>query len=352
MPAAPIESLHNLGTPANDAGWASDVASSVWNKASNLNWKEVAGVGLIAATGAALIISARGNGLEVLSNILRGSGRTAATAEKVAPLANISDELIARIQGVDHFVFDVDRTLVDTDKAVPALRQAMTNGLVKHTGLSEDFIAKALADTTDRLQSPYFWNRLDEIRPLQEQFPGVDLNQRFAEVSAKSRDAFYDALGVKPDAVDLLQYLKGQGKGVHIFTAGSPARVLEKLEGAGLTNHFDNIYTTGLNAFEDSPASGLLTKETTAARVIALPDNAKGDATGYRMILDHLGAPPQKLAMTGDNITEDIQNAQRHGIFTAKANWYRNQTADGVLPDLQLSSPSDLTNVLRTAFAA
>ena len=195
----------------------------------------------------------------------------------------------------------------------------MTDELVRYTGLSREFVSDALAQTTKRLDSPYFWNRLDEIKPLQEQFPGVNLNERFADVSKTAKAAYYDALKAKPETVEMLQSLRSQGKSVHVFTAGSPARALEKLQGAGLLDHLDSIYTSGLNAFEDTATSGMLTKETTAAKIISLPATAKSDGTGYQTILEHLAAPGNRVAMTGDHPIEDVAHAKSLGLFTAKA---------------------------------
>jgi len=223
----------------------------------------------------------------------------------------------------------------------------MNQELVRQTGLSSEFIGDALTQTAKRLKSPYFWNRLDEIRPLQAKFPGVDLNERFAEVSRNSHAAFYDALKADPQTTELLTYLKDQGKSVHVFTAGSPARALEKLTGAGLIGHVDNIYTSGLNAFEDSATSGMLTRETTSAKVIALPAGAKTTGSGYPLILDNLATKPQNIAMTGDHVLEDVARAKALGMFASQAKWYRAMPAANILPDLELTSPSQMTDIVK-----
>ncbi len=334
--------------------WTADAARDAYTKSSFApainfvkdNWKEIAGVGVITAAGA-LIIASHGSGLGSLTRLLKGGESAAAVAEAGTIGSEISPNLLSRLKSVDHYVFDMDRTLVDHDRALAALTSTMTDDLVHHTGLSREFIGDALADTTKRLKSPYFWNRLDEIRPLQEQFPGVNLNERFAAVSRNSHAAFYDALKANPETTELLTYLKEQGKSVHVFTAGSPARALEKLTGAGLIDKVDNIYTSGLNAFEDSARSGMLTQETTTAKIIALPAGAKTTGSGYPLILENLAAKPQSIAMTGDHVVEDVANAQALGMFGSQAKWYRAMPKAGVLPDLELSSPAQLTDIVK-----
>ncbi|MBS1957291.1 MAG: HAD family hydrolase [Cyanobacteria bacterium SZAS-4] len=332
------------------SNWAGDAARDAYAKPAidfvKDHWKEIAGVGVVAAAGA-VIIASHGSGLGAFTRLLKGGESAAAVAEAGAIGSEVSPSVLGRLKSVDHYVFDMDRTLVDHDKALAALQSTMTDDLVRHTGLSREFIGDALADTTKRLKSPYFWNRLDEIRPLQAKFPGVDLNERFAEVSRNSHAAFYDALKANPETTELLTYLRDQGKSVHVFTAGSPARALEKLTGAGLIDKVDNIYTSGLNAFEDSARSGMLTQETTTAKIIALPAGAKTTGSGYPLILENLGVKPQTIAMTGDHVVEDVANAQRLGMFGSQAKWYRAMPTKGVLPDLELTSPGQLTDIVK-----
>lgn len=318
-----------------------DTASSVGDFAEN-HWKELAGVGLTVLAGTAFVAGRR-YGVGPLASLLKG-GEAAVGVEKGVVM---SEGAIARLRNVDHFVFDMDRTLVNHDGALKALQTTMSNGLTKSSGLSREFVDDALAQTTKRLDSPYFWNRLDEIKPLQEHFPGVNLNQRFADVAASSRQAYQDALKAKPETVELLDFIRSNGKGVHVFTAGTPTRALEKLKGAGLLDRVDRIYTAGANAFEDSGAAGLMTKQAWSGKLFAMPSTAKADSSGYAFISQDLRTKGSRLAMTGDHAVEDIVNAKAHNYFTAKANWYR-QTPDVATPDLQLTSPSQFTSLLKS----
>ncbi|HEY9775698.1 MAG TPA: HAD family hydrolase [Planktothrix sp.] len=347
----PYEKLDFNGT-SKPQQWAADSGADAYapreltsmvDWARHSEWKDLAAAGCVLLAAGTIAVATHG----ALSNLL-SRGETAAITEREG-IAGLSKEALQRLGGVKHFVFDMDRTLLDHDGSLAALQTTMRDELVKHTGLSQDFISDALAQTTKSLKSPYFWNRLDEIKPLQEHFPGVDLNERFADVSRDSKAAYQKALKAKPEVVEMLDYLHSQGKGVHVFTAGNPARALEKLNGAGILGRIDNVYTSGLNTFEDSPTSGMLTKETTSARVIALPSAAKATGSGYPEIIEHLSETPDHLAMTGDHPIEDIANSQKLGIFASKANWFRNVQAEGVLPDLELTDPSQFTNAVKAS---
>jgi FMN phosphatase YigB (HAD superfamily) len=318
-----------------------DISSSAGEFAQE-HWKEIAGVGLTLIAGTAFV-AGRKYGLGPLASLLKG-GEAAVGLEKGGVVA---EGAIARLRNVDHFVFDMDRTLLDHDGALKILQTTMTDGLTKSSGLSRNFVSDALKQTTTRLDSPYFWNRLDEIRPLQAHFPGVNLNQRFADVAASSKQAYHDALKAKPETVELLDLIRSQGKGVHVFTASNPARALEKLNGAGLLDRVDRIYVAGANAFEDSGAAGLMTKQAWSGKLFALPNTAKADGSGYAFISQDLRTKGSRLAMTGDHAVEDIANAKAHNYFTAQANWYR-QMPQVVTPDLRFTSPLQFTSLLKS----
>lgn len=320
----------------------SNAADSVGEFAQD-HWKEIAGVGVAVAAGTAFVVGRR-YGFGALTGLLKG-GDEAATAT-FGRNFGATEGAVARLKNVDHFVFDMDRTLVDHDGALKVLQTAMTNGLAKSSGLPKEFISDALTETTKRLKSPYFYNRLDEIQPLQAKFPGINLNERFADVAAGSRKAYHDALAAKPETVELLDLLRSQGKGVHVFTAGTPTRALEKLQGAGLLNRVDRIYTSGANAFEDSGAAGLMTSANSPVKLFSLPEAAKKTGSGYDFIANDLKTRGSRLAMTGDHPVEDIANAKARDYVTAIANWYR-QAKQVTAPDLELASPSQLTNVLK-----
>jgi FMN phosphatase YigB (HAD superfamily) len=232
------------------------------------------------------------------------------------------------------------------------MENTMRDELVRHTGLSQTFIERALIKTEKRLKSYLLYGNLNEIEPLKAVLGDIDFNQHFAEVAAKTKAAYYDALKPPKGTIELLDELRARGKSIYVYTASTPAKALEKLEGAGLTNRFDKIFSTGSNAFEDSAESGLITKETTSANLVQVPYANKVDSRGYQWILNHLNTQSSRVAMTGDHAIEDVAYAKSFGILTAQAKWYFNEAPKhDFLPDLELTSPKDLTDALRAAYA-
>ncbi len=114
-----------------------DKSSSVGEFAQE-HWKEIAGVGLTLIAGTAFV-AGRKYGLGPLANLLKG-GEVAVGLEKGGVVA---EGAIARLRNVDHYVFDMDRTLLDHDGALKVLQTTMTDGLTKSSGLSRGYISDA-----------------------------------------------------------------------------------------------------------------------------------------------------------------------------------------------------------------
>ena len=68
--------------------------------------------------------------------------------------------------------------------------------------------------------------------------------------------------------------------------------------------------------------------------------------------VDYLPVELVMRLMTGDHPVEDVAFSKKLGIFASQAKWYRNVPAQGVLPDLELTNPSQLTDIVRRANAA
>ena len=136
-----------------------------------------------------------------------------------------------------------------------------------------------------------------------------------------------------------------------LYTGGSPAATLQKLEMAGLQGHFSTVFTAAPHAFEDSALSGLAgsgeTNQALRQTIVQLTDKPKSSAAGYTAILEHLNVPAPSTLMTGDNIVEDVYRAQKVGMRSAWATWYAKTGQSKVIPDLVLTSPSELTSLVK-----
>lgn len=76
----------------------------------------------------------------------------------------------------------------------------------------------------------------------------------------------------------------------------------------------------------------------------------KAGSQGYQTILRETGAVPERSAMTGDHLDEDVLRAQQNGMKGLWATWYV-KTGSGAqaVPDLVLNSPAELTHLVLAA---
>jgi phosphoglycolate phosphatase-like HAD superfamily hydrolase len=322
----------------------------------------VAGTIAVVKTGSAgdllsMLKPAAASGADVLSkdatealsqgtaNVLSSDAVIPKAAPELANLAKLGENADV-LKGVNTFVFDLDRTLVPSGDAYAAHGEELTNQLVQHTGLSRDFVASAVDNTTRQLNSRLIEDRLDLIKPIQDLYPGVNLNEKFPDIAPAVKSAYTAALKPRPEVVDLLDTLKSQGKQLHVFTGSGPTTTAEKLDASGLSKYFDQVFTGGKDPIEDSRA--VLTDATTRSKIVELTTYPKVGDAGYRQIINHLNVEPQTVLMTGDTNALDIAPAQQVGMRTAQANWIHHDTTTVAIPDLTLETPADLQHLFAT----
>jgi FMN phosphatase YigB (HAD superfamily) len=253
-----------------------------------------------------------------------------ASVDALPSEVNSTRELFDHVQ---HHFFDLDRTFFDTDKAYAAHEQELTQQLVKHTGLPENFVSDAVKQTQDRLHSHFFAGNLEEIESIQKLYPGVNLNEKFPAIAPAVQKAYYKALEPPEEAVKALEDLHNQGKNVYAFTAGSPAHTLDKLKGSGLTDAFDKVFTSKKHPFEDRPGSSLAAGSALQDKLVEVMRHPKDSSDGYKWIVDYLHINPAEGMMTGDDPLADVMRAKEAGLRGTLATWFRNKPLSSVLPD-------------------
>lgn len=328
--------------------WTRAVATAAWSAkeaVKNSTWQEKAGMAAAVGMGIATIAITHGHGL-------REVGRVAKNAELTTEVQHLpfNKEVLAAAKGVEHFVFDLDSTLTDYYKASDVLRSTMTSELHAATGLPVEEVSKALSSTSRRLGSAYFYNDLNQIDGIRKYYPDADLNRKFASVSDAAGSAYHDALRARPDTVELFDFLKSKGKKIHVFTASPTTRALDKLTASGLEPYVDKIFTAGPQAFDDSAASRLLTAASPTHKVIPLDWDCKETGNGYSTVVEELGVGGRKIAMTGDNLKQDIKPARWFGMFTAQAKWFVQESSPAIKADVELDTPGAFKTLLEAAY--
>ena len=279
---------------------------------------------------------------EASALLSKGGPEAAGLVPKVAPELAKALPKADFLRGVNDYFFDLDRTLVPTGDAYRAEYAELTNQIVKKTGLDPEFVSTSLRQSSRQLGTQALADRLDLVKPIQDLYPGVNLNERFPDIAPAAQKAYLAALKPRADVVDLLESLDSQGKNLHVFTASPPSSAIERLDASGLSKYFKNVFTAAKHPIEDAPGSTLLRDSPTRAKVTELMENPKSNELGYKAILDHLKLDPKATLMTGDSNFLDIAGAQKAGMHTAQANWLRQDVTTYALPDLTLETPGDL----------
>lgn len=109
-----------------------------------------------------------------------------------------------------------------------------------------------------------------------------------------------------------------------LLTNGAPDLQREKIQGANLARFFDTILISG--------EVGV----------------GKPDCRIFRLALDALAASPSETVMVGDSLTRDILGAQQAGLKGVWLNRLGNDAADQVTPDVQITTLSQLHEILPT----
>lgn len=128
---------------------------------------------------------------------------------------------------------------------------------------------------------------------------------------------------VFPDVEDNLANLKKVYQ-LALVTNGAPDLQREKIQGANLAQYFDTILISG--------EVGI----------------GKPDCRIFRMALDALAALPSATVMVGDSLTRDILGAQQTGLKGIWLNRSENDMASQVTVDVQITSLSQIVQLLPT----
>jgi FMN phosphatase YigB (HAD superfamily) len=251
------------------------------------------------------------------------------------------------LKNVNNFVFDLDHTLVPTNDAYAVHEAELTRQLVKYTGLSEPFVAAAVKETAGKMNIPLVADHLEMIKPIQDLYPGVNLNKHFPEIAPAVRQAYRDSLKPHPDVVKLFDYLHSEGKTIHIFTDSPASSGLDRLDASGLGKYVTNIFTGAKDPLEADLLPAQMTDGTLLNKLVELQaDRPKVDGSGYRDITRMLNLDPKNALMTGDTNLLDVAQAKQAGMRTAQANWFRHNGQAYAIPDLTLESPEQLRKLV------
>lgn len=192
----------------------------------------------------------------------------------------------------DYLIFDIDNTILDFSKSEYYALQAV---FTKYGVIFNEETLEGYKEINHSL-----WTKLEEGRIKKE----MVLNTRFAKFFATQGvtvdgatvdDQFRQLLEGRndliPDAIELLTDLKEKGYKIFAGTNGVGRTQRSRLENAGFTNFFDNLYISEEVGFE------------------------KPDARFFETIFAKEDIKDvSKVLMIGDSLSSDIRGANRVGI--------------------------------------
>jgi hypothetical protein len=129
-----------------------------------------------------------------------------------APWAFRSGELLKSGNQIDAYLFDLDRTLIDTDKAFATYANTLRNELLTHSPLTASEIDSGIAAAQAKNKSIFLADDLASIEPLAKAHAGQDLNALYASSIDRVKAAYRLALQPREDVVKMLAAVKQTGR--------------------------------------------------------------------------------------------------------------------------------------------
>ena len=255
-------------------------------------------------------------------------------------------------------LFDLDRHIINTDVAFEAWWQAglavLSEALCPGTLDLNDLLLKTQAS----FHTIFFFHRLDLVPAIVEIASSLELDIRVLSerVFLSAHKAYSDALQVSDDIRTMLAAARTFADSAHakfaLVTGGSRNHTLDKLEATGLGSYFDVIFCGGgrPHPFEDDPERGYIARSQLESKLLVTPAGVtKRDTSFFRWVLSELNVPAKFALVCGDHPLEDVQHIQQLGGYGAQATWYNDKQHKGVIPDVVLLCPTQLTTMFERA---
>lgn len=204
-----------------------------------------------------------------------------------------------------HLFFDLDHTIWDFDaNAKATLQQMHIDFSLAERGIDDfELFHKNYLQHNEKLWARYRngYIKQEELRLKRMWLSLLDFKIADETLAKEMSDRFLELLPNRtllfPNAIEVLEYLKGQGYQMHIITNGFEKTQHSKLNNCGLNNYFKNIITSeGSNSIKPQ-------KEI------------------FEFALAKAGAVVEESIMVGDSIEVDIIGAMTVGMDTIHTNY-------------------------------
>jgi len=225
---------------------------------------------------------------------------------------------------------DFDDTLYDTHgNAVIALKELFETMRLNRWFVDEQLFYDEYWKANIDLWTRYSKGEITRDYLIVERFRrplsfGKDLEPS-VEMCIEASDVFLDYCSSKPGlvegALELMEYLKAQGYGLHMCSNGFHEVQYKKLRACGLHDFFDTIVLS-----EDAGAN-------------------KPSAHFFDYAMAQTSASLESTLMIGDNLQTDISGAKDYGLDAAYFNRFPDYPA-GISVDYEVSKLTDLIGII------
>ncbi|HEX6335282.1 MAG TPA: YjjG family noncanonical pyrimidine nucleotidase [Flavisolibacter sp.] len=228
-----------------------------------------------------------------------------------------------------HVFFDLDHTLWDFDANAKATLEQL------HIDL--DLVSKGVHDFemfhknylahNEKLWARYRkgFIRQDELRLKRMWLTLLDFHIADEALARQLSELFLQLLPTRtilfPDTIEVLEYLRSRGYGMHLITNGFEKTQHSKLRTSGLDRFFRVVVTSECS------------------------NSLKPDEAIFRFAMDKTGAVASESIMVGDSIEVDIEGAMKVGMDQVHVN-YNNADIQQVQPTYTVKSLNELKDIL------
>ena len=220
--------------------------------------------------------------------------------------------------------FDVDQTLIDTDRVIMRSMESVRDELIKRVPgeRTRNLTVEQMWSIRDREEKDFVGNvrDFDEIRRRSFHrmldhvgYTGPDLSTRLNEVYLKHR---YNDITPYEDVVPMLDALEPR------FKLGLLSNGNNYPEYFGLAGRFDfAVYAQDIGI-------------------------EKPDPRPFQIAAERAGCSPDQLLHVGDSLESDVEGAQEVGVCAVWLNRDEESNETGIQPDHEIKSLTELPEVI------
>ena len=218
-----------------------------------------------------------------------------------------------KFNNIDTVITDLDDTLAPTRRTYIKYANTLIKSLSKASGISKDEVILGFNELHAKHKIFQLENVINSHRQLKRKFPNEDLKKKFAKEIKEATKIHEKEIKPSKDMLEALKTLKKRGIKLVLYTAGPSSYTVKKLNQAGLTGVFDNIYTTKDMRPEDSANAKSKYPDFEWEKITKVDAYPKSKPEVLEQIIKNANTVPSRTVVMGDSLVRDIGIAKKVG---------------------------------------